>query len=120
MARDLGFAHVATEHKPSRVLRGPAPQALSYRPILCIRHRTCHDCDRFPRYEHPLAKGTLLMTEIVVAVFETTSSADAAVEDLNAARVPSAVVQRGGGESTIRDDSYAVWHSNASRWQMPL
>jgi hypothetical protein len=60
------------------------------------------------------------MTEIVVAVFETPSSADAAVDDLTAARIPSAVVQRGGGNSTIRDDSDAVWHSNASRWQMPL
>jgi hypothetical protein len=28
-------------------LEGPAPQALSLLPVLCIRHRTCHDSDRF-------------------------------------------------------------------------
>jgi hypothetical protein len=38
------------------------------------------------------------MTEIVVAVFETPSSADAAVEDLTAARIPSAAVRTSGGQ----------------------
>jgi len=60
------------------------------------------------------------MTEIVVAVFETPSSADAAVEDLTAARIPSAAVQRGGSDSALREDSSAVWHRTANRWQMPL
>jgi hypothetical protein len=55
------------------------------------------------------------MTEIVVAVFETSSSADAAVEDLTAARIPSAAVQRGGSHSAL-----PVWHRNANRWQMPM
>jgi hypothetical protein len=60
------------------------------------------------------------MTEIVVAVFETPSSADAAAEDLTAARIPSAAVQRGGSDSALREDSSAVWHRNANPWQMPL
>ena len=36
-------------------------------------------------------------TETIVAAFDTTKAAEAAVEDLQAARVPSAMVQRGHG-----------------------
>jgi hypothetical protein len=39
------------------------------------------------------------MTEMVIAVFETASAADAAVQDLDVARIPSAVIRRG-----MRDD----------------
>jgi len=60
------------------------------------------------------------MTEIVTAVFETPSTADAAVSDLKVARIPTAVVQRGGSNTTIRDDSDAIWQRNASHWQMPV
>jgi hypothetical protein len=33
------------------------------------------------------------MTEMVIAVFETASAADAAVQDLDVARIPSAVIR---------------------------
>jgi hypothetical protein len=39
------------------------------------------------------------MTGMVIAVFETASAADAAVQDLDVARIPSAVIRRG-----MRDD----------------
>jgi hypothetical protein len=44
------------------------------------------------------------VTEMVIAVFETASAADAAVQDLEVARIPSAVVQReaGGGQKRQR------------------
>ena len=60
------------------------------------------------------------MTEIVIAVFETTTIAEAAVQDLNVARIPSAVVQRGAGNSALREDSDGVWHRNANAWQRPM
>jgi hypothetical protein len=60
------------------------------------------------------------MTEIVIAVFETPTIAEAAVQDLNVARIPSAVVQRGGRNSALREDSDAVWHRNANAWQRPV
>ncbi len=60
------------------------------------------------------------MTEIVTAVFETPSTAEAAINDLKVARIPSAVVQRGGSRSALRDDSNAVWNRNANTWQRPL
>ena len=60
------------------------------------------------------------MTEIVTAIFETPSTADAVVSDLKVARIPTAVVERGGSETTIREDSDAIWHRNASHWQMPM
>jgi hypothetical protein len=60
------------------------------------------------------------MTEIVTAVFETPWTADAAARDLKVARIPTAVVQRGGSDTTIREDSNAIWHRNASQWQMPV
>jgi hypothetical protein len=60
------------------------------------------------------------MTELVIAVFETPTIAEAAVQDLNVARIPSAVVQRGPGNSALREDSNAVWHRNANAWQRPM
>ena len=36
-------------------------------------------------------------TETIVAAFDTTKAAEAAVQDLQAARIPSAVIQRGSG-----------------------
>ena len=36
-------------------------------------------------------------TETIVAAFDTTKAAEAAVQDLQAARIPSAVVRRGSG-----------------------
>ncbi len=60
------------------------------------------------------------MTELVIAVFDTASSADAAVQDLEAARIPSAVVQQGLGASALRPDSSANWHDSAQAWQRPL
>jgi hypothetical protein len=60
------------------------------------------------------------MTEIVTAVFETPATAEAAMQDLQVARIPSAVVQRGGGDSVLRKDSNAVWHHKASAWQRPM
>jgi hypothetical protein len=60
------------------------------------------------------------MTETITGVFETPSTAKAAVDNLKMARIPTAVVRFGGIGSTIREDSDAIWQSNASRWQMPL
>jgi hypothetical protein len=40
------------------------------------------------------------MTEMVIAVFDAASAADAAVQDLEVARIPTAVIRR-----EIRDDS---------------
>ena len=60
------------------------------------------------------------MTEIVTAVFETPSRAEAAMSDLKMARIPSAVVQRGGGGSALREDSNAIWPQNATNWQRPM
>jgi hypothetical protein len=56
------------------------------------------------------------MTETVTAVFETSTTAEAAIQDLKVARIPSAVVQRGA----LREDSSAVWHRNANTWQRPM
>ena len=60
------------------------------------------------------------MTELVTAVFETPSSAEAAINDLKVARIPSAVVQRGGGGSALHQESNAIWPQNAANWQRPL
>jgi hypothetical protein len=60
------------------------------------------------------------MTEIVTAVFETPTIAEAAVQDLNVARIPSAIIQRGAGNSALREDSDRVWHRNANAWQRPM
>jgi hypothetical protein len=53
------------------------------------------------------------MTEIVLAVFDAASAADAAVQDLEVARIPSAVIRREiRGNPEPRDDSSASgWHS---------
>ena len=48
------------------------------------------------------------MTEMVIAAFEATSAADAAVQDLEVARIPSAVIRREvSGDQERRDDSAA-------------
>ncbi len=60
-----------------------------------------------------------MMTEIVTAVFETPSTAEAAINDLRVARIPSAVVERGGSRSALRDNGN-VWNRNANAWQRPL
>ncbi len=60
------------------------------------------------------------MTEIVRALFDTPATAEAAMRDLKVARIPSAVIQRGGSDSTLREGSDAIWHRNASAWQRPM
>jgi hypothetical protein len=65
-------------------------------------------------------KGNIFMTEIVRALFESPATAEAAIEDLKVARIPSAVVRRGGGDSALRTDSNAIWHRNANAWQRPM
>jgi hypothetical protein len=59
------------------------------------------------------------MTEIVTAVFATSSTAEAAMNHLKVARIPSAVVQRGNSDSALREDSNALRHQNAKNWQRP-
>jgi hypothetical protein len=49
------------------------------------------------------------MTEMVIAVFEAVSAADAAVQDLDVARIPSAVIRR-----EIRADSAQPDNRNTS------
>lgn len=48
------------------------------------------------------------MTELILAVFEVASAADAAVQDLEVARIPSAVVQREVSGSTSAQPSVTV------------
>ena len=46
------------------------------------------------------------MRELVLAVFDAASAADAAVQDLEVARIPSAVIQRGVRDGPeLRDNS---------------
>jgi hypothetical protein len=48
------------------------------------------------------------MRELVLAVFDAASAADAAVQDLEVARIPSAVIQRGVRDGPeLRDNSSA-------------
>jgi hypothetical protein len=54
------------------------------------------------------------MTELVTAVFEAPSMAEAAIQDLEMARIPTAVIQR--GISGDRDGSARTWDSVASAW----
>jgi len=54
------------------------------------------------------------MTELVTAVFEAPSTAEAAIQDLEMARIPSVVIQR--GVSGNRDGSVSTWDSVASAW----
>ena len=65
-------------------------------------------------------QGNIFMTEIVRALFETPATAEAAIQDLSVARIPSAVVRRGSGDSVLRTDSDAIWHRNANAWQRPI
>jgi hypothetical protein len=62
------------------------------------------------------------MTEIVIAVFDTASAADAAAQDLEVARIPSAVVQReiGNHPDPLNDGDVPSWPDGASAWQRPL
>jgi hypothetical protein len=46
--------------------------------------------------------------------------AEAAFQDLSVACIPSAIIQRGLGDLTIRADNNAVWHRNANAWQRPM
>ena len=48
------------------------------------------------------------MTELVLAVFDAASAADAAVQDLEVARIPSAVIQRKVSGSTSAQPSVTV------------
>ena len=54
------------------------------------------------------------MTELVTAVFEASSMAEAAIQDLEMARIPSAVIQR--GTSGDRDGSAGTWDNVANAW----
>ena len=54
------------------------------------------------------------MTDMVTAVFEASSTAEAAIQDLEVARIPSVVIQR--GTSGDRDGSASTWHSVAGAW----
>ena len=47
-------------------------------------------------------------TEMIVAVFDTPNAADAAIQELGVARIPSLVVQRGSG--TIRGEPQPCPH----------
>jgi hypothetical protein len=59
------------------------------------------------------------MTEIVRALFETPATAEAAMQDLRVARIPSAVIQGGDG-GTSGHGSEPLWKRNASAWQRPM
>ena len=52
------------------------------------------------------------MTELMTAVFEASSMAEAAIQDLEMARVPSVVIQR--GVSGDRDGRASTWDSVTS------
>jgi hypothetical protein len=58
------------------------------------------------------------MTELVIAVFGAASVAEAAVHDLEAAQIPSAVIQREFGSGA--DSSASAWNRSASAWQRPM
>jgi hypothetical protein len=62
------------------------------------------------------------MTELVIAVFEAASAANAAIQDLEVARIPSAVIQHETGSGPqLRDDSNTSdWRRSASAWQRPI
>jgi hypothetical protein len=52
------------------------------------------------------------MTELVTAVFEAPSEAEAAARDLEVARIPSAVIRR----QIDPDGSASTWHAIAGAW----
>jgi hypothetical protein len=54
------------------------------------------------------------MTESVLAVFDAASSADAAVQDLEVARIPSAIIRREVSGSTSAQHSVAVAEIHAA------
>jgi len=56
------------------------------------------------------------MTEVVVAVFDSSLAAEAAIRDLKVARIPSAVVERGMSESVISEEINAVSRRKAREW----
>jgi hypothetical protein len=58
------------------------------------------------------------VTEVVVAVFDSSLAAEAAFQDLKVARIPSAVFERGISESVINRDTNAVWPRKAGTWPM--
>ena len=65
--------------------------------------------------------GDLTMTEIVRAVFDTASTANAAMEDLKVARVPSAVMQMTSATvQRLQSNSPSDWRRSADAWQRPL
>jgi hypothetical protein len=65
-------------------------------------------------------RGDLPVTEIVIALFDKASAADAAVRDLEAARIPSAMVEREARGSRGRGGSASGWHRRTSAWLRPL
>jgi hypothetical protein len=56
------------------------------------------------------------MTELVTAVFEAPSTAEAAIQDLEMARIPSVVIQRGVSGDRDGNASASTWHSVADAW----
>ena len=59
------------------------------------------------------------MTEIVRALFETPATAEAAIQDLRVARIPSAVIE-GGDRGNAPQGSEPLWDRNANAWQRPM
>jgi hypothetical protein len=59
------------------------------------------------------------MRAFVLAVFDTPTRADTAIEDLEVARIPTVRVQR-EAHSDTRGPSEANWHRSGSAWQRPL
>ena len=55
----------------------------------------------------PHGRGGVPMTELVTAVFGAASVAEAAIHDLEAARIPSAVIQREFGVTVAVDEKHA-------------
>jgi hypothetical protein len=55
------------------------------------------------------------MTEMVIAVFETASAADAAVQDLDVARIPSAVIRRGMRDDRVLPDNQSTSSPQSKR-----
>ena len=48
------------------------------------------------------------MIEVVIAVFDSSLAAEAAIRDLGVARIPSAVVERGVSKSLASEEIHAV------------
>jgi hypothetical protein len=56
------------------------------------------------------------VTEVIVAVFESSLAAEAAVQDLEVARIPSAVVERLISESVVSEDIDALSPGKVKAW----